>query len=320
MNFYKRHIGDYLRDTAHLSLLEHGIYTRLLDVYYTREGAIPHEQASRLIGARSRDEREAVERVLSEFFVRSGDSWVQRRCEREIEAANQKAERNREVGRLGGRKPKNGNHDGANKEPTNNPDGFQAEPTNNPSQTPDSRLQTPEASTHTESPPADIARGQSADSAGGGIEPPDEGEQATAAAFLRSIRAEADDDPPVEPTKHGLMAAELRRRGVRCTSAHPELVALVDDGFTVPEVVEALAVAVMADAAPKPMNVGYLAAVARTQREAAKRPKKAAAAWWASDEATAAKGAELGLQARSGEDWNAYRQRIRARLSERAEA
>jgi uncharacterized protein YdaU (DUF1376 family) len=32
VNYYERHIGDYLKDTAHLSLLEHGIYTRLLDV------------------------------------------------------------------------------------------------------------------------------------------------------------------------------------------------------------------------------------------------------------------------------------------------
>ena len=86
MNFYKRHVGDYLRDTAHLSLLEHGIYTRLLDVYYTRECAIPEDQAARLIGARSKDEREAVERVLEEFFTLQSHGWVQSRCEREIEA------------------------------------------------------------------------------------------------------------------------------------------------------------------------------------------------------------------------------------------
>ena len=46
MNYYKRHIGDYLKDTAHLSLLEHGVYARLLDVYYTRETAIPDDQAA----------------------------------------------------------------------------------------------------------------------------------------------------------------------------------------------------------------------------------------------------------------------------------
>ena len=148
MNFYKRHIGDYLRDAGHLTLLEHGVYTRLLDVYYTREGAIPSEQAARLIGARTRDERDAVDRVLAEFFELADDAWRQRRCEREIEAATTKAERNREIGKRGGRPRKTEtqtvSETQTETEPRNNPDGFHEEPKQNPSQTPDTRLQTPE--------------------------------------------------------------------------------------------------------------------------------------------------------------------------------
>lgn len=86
MNYYERHIGDYLKDTSHLSLLEHGIYGRLLDVYYTREGAIPDPQAARLIGARSKEEREALTAVLSEFFELIDGHWHQGRCDAEIEA------------------------------------------------------------------------------------------------------------------------------------------------------------------------------------------------------------------------------------------
>lgn len=85
MNYYERHIGDYLKDTAHLSLLEHGIYTRLMDVYYTREAPIPGDQAARLIGARSKEEREALDAVLDEFFERTERGWTQQRCDREIE-------------------------------------------------------------------------------------------------------------------------------------------------------------------------------------------------------------------------------------------
>lgn len=85
MNYYERHIGDYLKDTAHLSLLEHGIYTRLLDVYYTRETAIPADQVARLIGARSKEEREALEAVLAEFFYLVDGVFHQDRCERKIE-------------------------------------------------------------------------------------------------------------------------------------------------------------------------------------------------------------------------------------------
>lgn len=84
MNYYERHIGDYLKDTAHLSLLEHGIYTRLLDVYYTRESALPDEQVARLIGARSKEEKDALQAVLAEFFVKTEAGWYQDRCNREI--------------------------------------------------------------------------------------------------------------------------------------------------------------------------------------------------------------------------------------------
>lgn len=84
MNYYEHHIGDYLKDTAHLSLLEHGIYRRLMDVYYTREGALPAAEVARLIGARSRDEKEALQAVLGEFFVLLDDRWTQARCDAEI--------------------------------------------------------------------------------------------------------------------------------------------------------------------------------------------------------------------------------------------
>jgi uncharacterized protein YdaU (DUF1376 family) len=96
VNFYKRHIGDYLKDTAHLSLLEHGVYARLLDVYYTRESGIPDAQAARLIGARTEEERDALRLVLREFFEsvthdnegHNAVLWIQARCEREIRNAS----------------------------------------------------------------------------------------------------------------------------------------------------------------------------------------------------------------------------------------
>ena len=84
MNYYERHIGDYLKDTAHLSLLEHGVYGRLLDVYYSREGAIPVDQAERLIGARSKEERAALAAVLDEFFAVDAGALRHERCEREL--------------------------------------------------------------------------------------------------------------------------------------------------------------------------------------------------------------------------------------------
>lgn len=85
MNYYERHIGDYLKDTAHLSLLEHGVYGRLLDVYYTRECGIGETEAARLVGAKSKEERAALESVLAEFFTRAEGTWTHGRCDAEIE-------------------------------------------------------------------------------------------------------------------------------------------------------------------------------------------------------------------------------------------
>ena len=93
MNYYERHIGDYLKDTAHLSLLEHGVYGRLLDVYYTREGPLPVNQVDRLIGVRSKDERAALAAVLDEFFALDGDVLRHPRCEREIARYQDKQEK-----------------------------------------------------------------------------------------------------------------------------------------------------------------------------------------------------------------------------------
>lgn len=96
MNYYQRHIGDYLRDASHLSLLEHGVYTRLMDVYYSREEPIPDDQKYRLVGARSDEERAAVDAVLSEFFALRDGAWVQSRCESELEIAAAKSEKARQ--------------------------------------------------------------------------------------------------------------------------------------------------------------------------------------------------------------------------------
>lgn len=86
MNYYEHHLGDYVRDTAHLSMLEDAAYRRLLDAYYIREGALPSDLASccKLARAQSKAEREAVSYVLSEFFDLREDGHHQERADREI--------------------------------------------------------------------------------------------------------------------------------------------------------------------------------------------------------------------------------------------
>lgn len=86
MNFYEHHLGDYLRDTAHLSMLEDAAYRRLLDVYYVREQPLPLDvkQCCKLARAQTAAEKRAVFLVLSEFFKRTEDGYHQARADDEI--------------------------------------------------------------------------------------------------------------------------------------------------------------------------------------------------------------------------------------------
>lgn len=96
MNYYERHLGDYSKNCAHLSLLEHGVYVRLLDVYYTREAPIPEDKAARLIGAATPETLQALQVVLEEFFELRDGHWHQSRCDADI-AEFRKGEPEREV-------------------------------------------------------------------------------------------------------------------------------------------------------------------------------------------------------------------------------
>ena len=110
MHYYKHHIGDYRRCTAHLSLLEHGVYRQLLDWYYLDESPIPNETQSvyRRLAARTEVEQRAVDAVLADFFTQTPDGWINNRCNKQIGKYQGNADKNRESGKLGGRpkKPK----------------------------------------------------------------------------------------------------------------------------------------------------------------------------------------------------------------------
>lgn len=130
MNYYQHHIGDYLTRTAHLTLIEHGAYRRLIDVYYSTESPLPGDVKSvyRLVMARSKEEKEAVDSILSEFFDLEDDGFHQHRCDHEISLCD----KNRVNGKKGGRPKKNDNPDETQTKPRinpeDNPDETQHEP------------------------------------------------------------------------------------------------------------------------------------------------------------------------------------------------
>ena len=87
MNYYEHHIGDYAEATAHLSFVEDAAYSRMIRKYYATEKPLPADAKAiqRLIGARTKEEKEAVETVLQEFFTLQDDGWHQTRCDEVIE-------------------------------------------------------------------------------------------------------------------------------------------------------------------------------------------------------------------------------------------
>jgi uncharacterized protein YdaU (DUF1376 family) len=103
MNYWERHIGDYARDAGHLTMLEHGAYTLLLDRYYSTEQPIPEDQAHRICRARTKEERAAVDAVLDEFFSLLDGHWINGRAAREVVKAQTKIEAARTNGAKGGR-------------------------------------------------------------------------------------------------------------------------------------------------------------------------------------------------------------------------
>lgn len=76
----------------HLSLLEHGVYRQLLDLYYLNECEL-NANALRLICARSTEEIQAAESVLNEFFIKTETGYKHKRCDDEIARFHDKSKK-----------------------------------------------------------------------------------------------------------------------------------------------------------------------------------------------------------------------------------
>jgi uncharacterized protein YdaU (DUF1376 family) len=70
MNWYPRYTGDYSRDTAHLTMTEHGAFNLMLDHYYATENPLPEsiDQIYRITGAFRQEEQAAAQAVLKQYF------------------------------------------------------------------------------------------------------------------------------------------------------------------------------------------------------------------------------------------------------------
>lgn len=97
MHYFQFNVGDYARDTAHLTEMEDLAYRRMLDLYYKLEGPLPGsvDEIARLIRMRSHTESIAV--VLQDFFVSTADGYRNNRADREMEAIYDKSDKARQA-------------------------------------------------------------------------------------------------------------------------------------------------------------------------------------------------------------------------------
>ncbi len=124
MHYYQFNIGDYIKNTLHLSVEEDLAYRRLLDFYYDSEQPIPNDIP--WVSRRLRMGSDIIQSVLNEFFVLTEKGYSNHRADLEIESYHEYMAKQKANGMKGGR-----------------PKKTQTKPTANPSQTQNNPKQEP---------------------------------------------------------------------------------------------------------------------------------------------------------------------------------
>ncbi len=100
MNFFKLYIGDYQRDTASLSLAEHGAYILMLQHFYATGKPLPTGAAlHRMLRAQDKNEKKVIDFISEKFWLLTDDGLVNERAQQEIEKASAQAENNARIAR-----------------------------------------------------------------------------------------------------------------------------------------------------------------------------------------------------------------------------
>lgn len=142
MHYYERNIGDYHRKAGRLNILQHGVYTLLIDACYDRE-TFPTtiEEAIDWVWATSPEEIEAVKFVLKKFFKQEDGMYIQKHIQEDLNSYKSFIGKQSDNGKKGGRpkgsknKKNNSGNDDAGGNPSasdtqgGNPEDTQEKPT-----------------------------------------------------------------------------------------------------------------------------------------------------------------------------------------------
>lgn len=321
MNYYEHHIGDYAEATFHLSFVEDAAYCRLIRKYYATERPLPGDmkQIQRLVGARTKEEKSAVETILGEFFYFDDGVWRNKRCdeeiskyldgepEREVKKANEtnRLKRHREeraalfkrltdaghhaawnIGMVELRELVKRHCDIPETELPPLPETAPETPAT-ATQTPDTRHQSPELTSISE-----IALSES-DTQGDG--------------------SRQSDASETNGSRKGNLCRRLRLLNVNA-APHFEAWEYLLENHSDDEIIS-VAEALHDRDPNRSRHLNYLVPILKDK--ASPSPTKTREPpWWASETSIKAKGAELGIHPRGSESWNEFKARIQAKLSE----
>lgn len=97
-------VGAYNKKTAHLTLLEHGVYFALMRHYYATGEPLPSEASrlQRICRAHSDEELKAISFIIASFFTLKRECFHNERCDEEIRKAKEVSKLRGELGRKGG--------------------------------------------------------------------------------------------------------------------------------------------------------------------------------------------------------------------------
>ena len=93
MHYYQFNIGDFIKDSAHLTLEEEAIYRRLIDHYYTTEKPISLDISIVSRAIRARGKEDLIGLILNEFFIETEKGFKQKRIEKELKNFKDKSKK-----------------------------------------------------------------------------------------------------------------------------------------------------------------------------------------------------------------------------------
>ena len=303
MNYYEHHIGDYSQATSHLSFIEDATYSRLIRKYYATEKPMPVDikTVQRLVNARSKEEKNAVELVLNEFFILTDDGWRQGRCDHEIARFKDKQAKAKRSA------------------------DSRWQPSIAVSNAAEAKLDTDLSPTCVRIPDAlptqcsPVTNHQSPYTKPQSIKSKVE---TRVKNILDPVLVEERDVKGVISDMHKRFAELISKEGASVSVDDCRIKDMVATGASEADVIGAISIAREMRkkiSTASPINAGYVLAIVKCEMKKRSVTTTGELAWWKTNDGIDAKGRELSMRAQGSESYECYKTRIFAELRKRQE-